>query len=144
MTTTTSSLRTKLFKHQEEGLVFLLERFHGAGGLRGGLLGDAPGMGKTLMAIALIDRLFVLDLACRVLVVAPASLTRTWMCEFETHAPGLVVEHVDGDSQITSATRTLERLAETVVRRVSETRRRRKRRQRRRRRRRRTRHVEIH
>ena len=142
VTTTASSLSTKLFEHQEVGLRFLLDRFCGAGGLRGGLLGDAPGMGKTRMAIALIDRLFELNLACRVLVVAPASLTRTWVGEFKTHAPDLVVELVDGDSQIKNATHTLERLAETVVRRVFETRRRRSRRQRRRRRR--TRQVENH
>ena len=108
-------ISSKLFPHQKEGLEWLLARFFGDGGIRGGILGDGTGLGKTLQAIALVATLVENQKAHTFLIVAPASLTQHWEIEIRLWAPELEVARVSNDSQITDAKHTLERLTRPGV-----------------------------
>ncbi|EGB02185.1 hypothetical protein AURANDRAFT_69119, partial [Aureococcus anophagefferens] len=92
-------LADALKPHQREGVAFVLAR-------PAAILGDAPGMGKTAQAIAVIAAVLGGGgaAATRVLVVAPATVVPVWLAEFRkflgTEAPAIVT--ADGDSRALS------------------------------------------
>jgi len=104
------SLADALKPHQREGVEFVLAR-------RAAIFGDAPGMGKTAQAIAVIAAVLGGGgaAATRVLVVAPATVVPVWLAEFRkflgTEAPAIVT--ADGDSRALSVAEVLRRLATT-------------------------------
>jgi len=51
-------------------------------GCYGGILGDDTGLGKTLIAVALVSTLIHHGLAACILIVAPAGLVSVWVAEF--------------------------------------------------------------
>ena len=65
-----------LHSHQRDGIRWLYRR-SGCGGI----LGDDPGLGKSLQAIALVHALVAARQVRRVLVVAPANLVKNWQLE---------------------------------------------------------------
>ena len=68
-----------LASYQRVGVRWLLEKLTAAAdGGGAGVLGDAPGLGKTVQAIAVVAALVAGGLACRVLVVAPANVVTVW------------------------------------------------------------------
>jgi len=75
---TTAELSPRLWAvlqpYQREG-VRRLFRAHFAGG---GILGDEPGLGKTLRAVALMHVLVTAKLVSRVLLVVTAEMVATW------------------------------------------------------------------
>ena len=78
-----SQLWERMQPHQRRGLGFLFERHH-----RGGaILADEPGLGKTLQALALVDKLVQGGLPGCVLIVAPAEMLATWAREFKRFLP---------------------------------------------------------
>lgn len=103
-------LADALKPHQREGVAFVLAR-------PAAILGDAPGMGKTAQAIAVIAAVLGGGgaAATRVLVVAPATVVPVWLAEFRkflgTEAPAIVT--ADGDSRALSVAEVLRRLATT-------------------------------
>jgi SNF2 family DNA or RNA helicase len=80
-----------LFDHQKKGVAWILQRFVGADGVRGGILGDGTGLGKTLQSVAAVAALVEAKLAHRVLIVAPAQLGPHWLRELGKWAPKLKV-----------------------------------------------------
>ena len=44
----------------------------------GGLLGDEPGLGKTVQIITVLEALVRARLARRILIIAPANLVSNW------------------------------------------------------------------
>ena len=86
--TSTPSLRSTLFPHQEEGLRWLQR--HWNAGSSGALLADDMGLGKTLEALAFLSCLknqTAVDVSDRhpLLVVAPTGLLRNWQDEHRKH-----------------------------------------------------------
>ena len=74
-----------LASYQRVGVRWLLEKLTAA--VDGaGVLGDAPGLGKTVQAIAVVAALVAGGLARRVLVVAPANVVTVWAAEFQKFA----------------------------------------------------------
>jgi len=76
----TAELERKVSKvlhpHQRSGVRWLFKaHFRG-----GGILGDEPGLGKTLQAVALVDALVSAKLVSRVLLVVTAEMGLTWAC----------------------------------------------------------------
>ena len=71
----------KLYKHQEDGVAWLL-------GLERGMLADEQGLGKTITAIRAFD---LLD-APRVLVIVPTVVLFNWEAEVGLWAPGRTVQ----------------------------------------------------
>lgn len=69
-------MKKHLRHFQEEGVKFLAYRYHA-------LLADEPGLGKTLQAIAAVERLGLE----KVLVVCPASVRLGWAQELEECLP---------------------------------------------------------
>ena len=65
------SLSAVLHPHQRAGVRWLYRR-----SAVGGILGDDPGLGKSLQAIALVQALVAAGQARRILVVAPANLVK--------------------------------------------------------------------
>jgi len=67
-----------MFDHQRTGVRWLF----GAYSRGGGILGDDPGLGKTIQVIAVLEAVIRARLATRILVVAPANLVKNWASEF--------------------------------------------------------------
>lgn len=66
------NLQVKPYEYQEEGILFGLEKHRL-------LIGDEPGLGKTLQSIGIVDTAN----AYPCLVIAPSSLVINWQREFE-------------------------------------------------------------
>jgi hypothetical protein len=75
----------QLQDHQRVGVRWLV----GAVGRGGGILGDDPGLGKTLQVLTAIDALISAGKATQVLIVAQAGLLGNWEAEMarKTHRP---------------------------------------------------------
>ena len=88
-----------LASYQRVGVRWLLEKLTAAAdGGGAGVLGDAPGLGKTVQAIAVVAALVAGGLTRRVLVVAPANVVTVWAAEFQKFAAGALSVSVAGDS----------------------------------------------
>src|SRR3990167_7944825 len=74
-----------LFPYQKVGAAFLWK-------IGSGLLGDQPGLGKTLMAIAVVEK----AKATKVLVFCPAVLKEQWAKEIKRFLPGTEVVVIEG------------------------------------------------
>ena len=68
-----------LQRHQWLGVRWMYRVANGA--LRGCILADEPGLGKTIQALALIDALIWSGQATRVLVICPATVVHIWKIE---------------------------------------------------------------
>lgn len=92
------SVQAQLRPYQAHGSRWLFDRVERFGGA---LLADDMGLGKTIQTIALIERLFPLDLddSGVVLVVATASLLGNWQAEFGRFAPSRRVRILHGASR---------------------------------------------
>ena len=66
------NLRVEPYEYQREGILFGLERHRL-------LIGDEPGLGKTLQSIGIVDTAS----AYPCLVICPSSLKINWQREFE-------------------------------------------------------------
>lgn len=77
-------LRVEPYEYQKEGILFGLER-------RRLLIGDEPGLGKTLQSIGIVDT----AAAYPCLVICPSSLKINWQREFEkfTDKKALVLDN---------------------------------------------------
>ncbi len=85
MTTTLyHNLRVEPYEYQREGILFGLDR-------RRLLIGDEPGLGKTLQSIGIVDT----AMAYPCLVICPSSLKINWQREFEkfTDKKALVLDN---------------------------------------------------
>lgn len=78
------NLRVEPYEYQQEGIRFGLER-------RRLLIGDEPGLGKTLQSIGIVDT----AMAYPCLVICPSSLKINWQREFEkfTDKKALVLDN---------------------------------------------------
>ena len=78
------NLRVKPYEYQREGILFGLERHRL-------LIGDEPGLGKTLQSIGIVDTAS----AYPCLVICPSSLKINWQREFEkfTNKKALVLDN---------------------------------------------------
>lgn len=72
-----ASLGARLQPHQVTGVRWL----YAALARGGGILGDEPGLGKTVQAIAVAESMIASRQATRVLIVAPANLVKNWASE---------------------------------------------------------------
>jgi len=82
-------LRVEPYEYQKEGILFGLER-------RRLLIGDEPGLGKTLQSIGIVDT----AAAYPCLVICPSSLKINWQREFEkfTDKKALVLDNASRTS----------------------------------------------
>ena len=110
-----------LASYQRVGVRWLLEKLTAAAdGGGAGVLGDAPGLGKTVQAIAAVAALVARGAARRVLVVAPAGVVGVWEAEFAWFAGDIAVAVAgDGDRAAARALaapgRLFDRLADVGV-----------------------------
>lgn len=83
------NLRVEPYEYQKEGILFGLER-------RRILIGDEPGLGKTLQSIGIVDTAG----AYPCLVICPSSLKINWQREFEkfTDKKALVLDNASRTS----------------------------------------------
>lgn len=82
----------ELYKHQIEGVNWMLEREHSNVGPTGGFLCDEMGLGKTAQLVTLIKR----NKTRPTLVVVPKSIVTQWKKEIQKFAPDLTVFVYDG------------------------------------------------
>lgn len=84
ITTLKHKLRVEPYEYQKEGILFGLDR-------RRLLIGDEPGLGKTLQSIGIVDTAS----AYPCLVICPSSLKINWQREFEkfTDKKALVLDN---------------------------------------------------
>src|SRR5437773_5628768 len=82
----------QLMAHQEEGIVFLLER-------KCGLLAFEQGLGKTFVAIRAFTRLRNRGNVEALLVICPNSLKRNWLSELVRFEPSLDVQIIEGTAR---------------------------------------------
>jgi SWI/SNF-related matrix-associated actin-dependent regulator 1 of chromatin subfamily A len=78
------NLRVEPYEYQKEGILFGLDRHRI-------LIGDEPGLGKTLQSIGIVDT----AKAYPCLVICPSSLKINWQREFEkfTNRKALVLDN---------------------------------------------------
>uniref|UniRef100_A0A7S0J6H7 Helicase ATP-binding domain-containing protein n=2 Tax=Calcidiscus leptoporus TaxID=127549 RepID=A0A7S0J6H7_9EUKA len=88
-----SRLRRRLYKYQLAGVRWAYAACTGPQNC-GGILGDDPGLGKTLQAIALIEAMCSAQQTVGVLLVVPPSLLTTWQKELRRWAPLLPVTYL--------------------------------------------------
>ena len=83
------NLRVEPYEYQREGILFGLERHRL-------LIGDEPGLGKTLQSIGIVDTAS----AYPCLVICPSSLKINWQREFEkfTDKKAIVLDNADRKS----------------------------------------------
>ena len=92
--------------HQQD---FVRWRSAGDARTRGAILGDAPGLGKTVQAVAVVAQAVAeAGHGHRILVVAPANVVAVWAAEFARFAPSIPV--VTGGLGLESAPRVFTRL----------------------------------
>ena len=108
-----AALSSRLMRHQRAGVEFLCHSFLSGGGI----LGDEPGLGKTVQAIASIELLVAAGEVSRVLVVVPASLVQHWASEFQRwlgrFGRCLTVSPIKADTAALHATYKLEQMVAT-------------------------------
>ncbi|KAL1500103.1 hypothetical protein AB1Y20_012776 [Prymnesium parvum] len=75
----TPKVSALLQPHQRAGVRWLF-RAHYRGG---GILGDEPGLGKTLQAVASVEALVTAQLVSHVLIVVTAEMVANWAVEFK-------------------------------------------------------------
>ncbi|KAF7313210.1 CFIA complex component [Mycena kentingensis (nom. inval.)] len=100
---TVKGLKPDLYAHQREGLAWALKREAEDSCIRrcrsldltfkrGGIIADDMGMGKTVLMLALTLQTRGVrpeGFAAQTLIVAPVSVTVTWIQEISSHAPSL-------------------------------------------------------
>ena len=116
-----AALGARLAPYQRDGVAWILGHLCGRGA-RSCILADAPGLGKTVQAIAAVAALVARGAARRVLVVAPAGVVRVsvWEAEFARFAGDIAVAVAgDGDRAAARALaapgRLFDRLADVGV-----------------------------
>lgn len=99
-----ATLSAELRPYQAQGSRWMFDRVERYGGA---LLADDMGLGKTVQTIALIERLFTLDVedSAVTMVVATASLLGNWHAEFGRFAPARKVRILHGSSRDAERTR---------------------------------------
>lgn len=80
------------FNYQKQGVAFLY-------GAQFAILADEMGLGKTMQAITTVRLLFRSGECRRVLLVCPKPLVTNWKREFETWAPEIPVQIIEGKSE---------------------------------------------
>ncbi len=92
------ALQADLRPYQELGSRWMFDRVERFGGA---LLADDMGLGKTVQTIALMERLFPLEIEDSgvVMVVATASLLGNWRAEISRFAPGRKVRILHGTNR---------------------------------------------
>lgn len=80
------------FSYQKQGVAFLY-------GAHFAILADEMGLGKTMQAITTIRLLFRSGECRRVLLVCPKPLVTNWKREFETWAPEIPIQIIEGKSE---------------------------------------------
>jgi SNF2 family DNA or RNA helicase len=86
------SLPFQPFKHQIEGIAFLMPR-------DGALLADEMGLGKTAQTIVALRLLFHAGLIHNGLLICPKPLVSNWARELNSWAPDLPFEVISGDTR---------------------------------------------
>lgn len=114
-----AALGARLAPYQRDGVAWILGHLCGRGA-RSCILADAPGLGKTVQAIAAVAALVARGAARRVLVVAPAGVVGVWEAEFARFAGDIAVAVAgDGDRAAARALaapgRLFDRLADVGV-----------------------------
>lgn len=114
-----AALGARLAPYQRDGVAWILGHLCGRGA-RSCILADAPGLGKTVQAIAAVAALVARGAARRVLVVAPAGVVGVWEAEFARFAGDIAVAVAgDGDRAAARALaapgRPFDRLADVGV-----------------------------
>ena len=114
-----AALGARLAPYQRDGVAWILGHLCGRGA-RSCILADAPGLGKTVQAIAAVAALVARGAARRVLVVAPAGVGGGWAAEFARCAGDIAVAGAgDGDRAAARALaapgRLFDRLADVGV-----------------------------
>lgn len=103
-----SALLDSLYDYQREGIAWLYAALESN---RGAILGDDPGLGKTLQTIALIEALVTAREATRVLIVVPGNNVGDWAAQFRRWAPELSVVCVGAEAASLHAREHVARLA---------------------------------
>jgi SNF2 family DNA or RNA helicase len=85
-----AALPFKLFKHQLEGIAFLMPR-------KGALLADEMGLGKTAQTILALRLLFQASLIRNALLICPKPLVCNWARELQRWAADLPFEIIGGE-----------------------------------------------
>ena len=114
-----AALGARLAPYQRDGVAWILGHLCGRGA-RSCILADAPGLGRTVQAIAAVAALVARGAARRVLVVAPAGVVGVWEAEFARFAGDIAVAVAgDGDRAAARAVaapgRLFDRLADVGV-----------------------------
>lgn len=81
-----NGLTTKPFDYQITGIKWLTSMYNMK---LGGILGDEPGLGKTLMTLGMIQSVTNTYGKQKILVIAPTSLIGNWQLEAAKHTPNL-------------------------------------------------------
>lgn len=89
-------IRAELYGYQKEGFAWC-KRMLCSG--TGGILADAPGLGKTLTTICAIVAMKTVQPLYRVMIFCPKSLVFNWAKEFRKFAPHLDVLAWDGPNR---------------------------------------------
>ena len=115
-------LAEKLRPYQREGVQFLAkgvagQLLPGVPGVRGCMLLDEPGLGKTLQVIALVLALVQAGALARVLVVCPASAVGVWKEQVRRFVPREAEMHwlFLGDGHREDSERAIRRLLTTTL-----------------------------
>lgn len=85
-------MNCKLTTYQKDNLRFVVERYNNYRStlfMKGAIIGDQMGLGKTICALSLISKIFDNQENFRFLIVTPVSLYKQWINKLKTFFPEL-------------------------------------------------------